>query len=136
LLKFIDLPSSLWSLKVASVNCNDVRDVLNLASADIPDSKVPKMTKRAEVTLEVELSKSIDYANCSEVEKEAITVLAAIYAICYLSGTAIGMNFSLGDQYINVLMKASSLHMSEDQLSKLLENLKRPYVGLIEHLDR
>ena len=67
---------------MASVSCNDVRDVLNLTSADSPDSKVLKMTKRAEVTLEVELSKSIDYANCSEVEKEAITVLVAIYAIC------------------------------------------------------
>jgi hypothetical protein len=68
------------------VSCNDVRDVLNLSSADCPDSKVLKMIKRAEVTLEVELSKSIDYSNCSEVEKEAITILAAIYGICYLSG--------------------------------------------------
>jgi len=117
---------------VASVGCNDVRDVLNLTSADIPDSEVLKMIKRAEVTLEVEISKSIDYASCSEAEKEAITILAAIYAICYLSGgTAIGMNFSIGDQYINVLTKAPSLQVLEDQLSKLLDSLKTPYVGAI-----
>jgi hypothetical protein len=84
LLKSSDLTCPLWSLKAANVSCNGVGDVLNLSSADIPDSKVLKMIKRAEVTLEVEISKSIDYVNCSEVEKEAITILAAIYAICYL----------------------------------------------------
>jgi len=45
---------------LASVTSNDVRDVLNLSPADIPDSKVVKMIKRAEVTLELETDKDID----------------------------------------------------------------------------
>ena len=40
---------------------------------DIPDAKLQKMVKRAEVTLELELGKEIDYANCTEAEKEFIT---------------------------------------------------------------
>lgn len=57
---------------MAGVDCNDVRNVLGLISVNMLDSKV-KMIKRAEVTLEVEISKSIDYANRSEVQKEVIT---------------------------------------------------------------
>ena len=54
----------------------DVRDALNLSPADIPDSKVLKMIKRAEVTLELELEKELDYVSCTDAEKEAITLLA------------------------------------------------------------
>lgn len=39
---------------MASVSAADVRDALNLTPADIPDSKVAKMIKRAEVTLVLE----------------------------------------------------------------------------------
>ena len=50
------------------------------------------MIKRAEVTLELELGKEIDYNDCTDAEKEFITVLAAIYAICYLTGgSAVGL---------------------------------------------
>jgi len=83
-------------LVVTSVE--DVRDVLHLSDSDISDAKVLKMIKRAEVTLELELSTDIDYQNCSDAQKEAITILAAIYAVCYLTGgSAIGLNFSVGD---------------------------------------
>ena len=37
---------------MASVTVDDVRDTINVSAADIPDSKVLKMIKRAEVTLE------------------------------------------------------------------------------------
>jgi hypothetical protein len=37
---------------VASVSADDVRDVINVSSAEVPDAKVLKMIKRAEVTLE------------------------------------------------------------------------------------
>lgn len=43
------------------------------------------MVKRAEVSLKLELNTEIDFADCSEAHKEAITVLAAIYAVCYLT---------------------------------------------------
>ena len=66
---------------MASVSPDDVRDVINISSAEVPDAKVLKMIKRAEVTLELETSREIDYSNCTDAEKEFITVLAAIYAI-------------------------------------------------------
>jgi len=49
---------------LASVSVDDVRDVINVSSAEVPDAKVLKMIKRAEVTLELEASKEIDYSNC------------------------------------------------------------------------
>jgi hypothetical protein len=67
---------------LASVTIDDVRDVINVAAADVPDGKVLKMIKRAEVTLGLELGKEVDHENCSDAEKEFISVLAAIYAIC------------------------------------------------------
>ena len=39
---------------MASVSADDVRDVINVSSAEVPDAKVLKTVKRAEVTLEVE----------------------------------------------------------------------------------
>jgi hypothetical protein len=66
------------------VTADDVRDAINVSSAEVPDAKILKMLKRAEVTLELELGKEIDYQNCTDAEKEFITVLAAIYSICYI----------------------------------------------------
>ena len=42
---------------MASVTVDDVRDVINISSAEVPDAKILKMLKRAEVTLELELEK-------------------------------------------------------------------------------
>jgi hypothetical protein len=61
---------------LASVSVDDVRDVINVSSAEVPDAQVSKMIKRAEVTLELETETSIDYANCTDAEKEFITVLS------------------------------------------------------------
>ncbi len=55
---------------MVAVSVDDVRDVLKVSDADIPDGKVLKMIKRAEVTLELELSESIDYPNCSDPKKK------------------------------------------------------------------
>ena len=46
---------------MASVSADDVRDVINVSSAEVPDAQVLKMIKRAEVRLELETSKKIDY---------------------------------------------------------------------------
>jgi hypothetical protein len=56
---------------LASVSADDVRDVINVSSAEVPDVKVLKMVKRAEVALELETGKEIDH-NCSNVKKEHI----------------------------------------------------------------
>jgi hypothetical protein len=58
-----------------TVSNDDVRDVINVSSAEVPETKVLKMIKRAEVTLELETDTSIDYASCTDAEKEFITVL-------------------------------------------------------------
>ena len=44
---------------LASVSADDVRDVTNVSSAGVPDTKVLKMIKCAEVALELEADLSI-----------------------------------------------------------------------------
>jgi len=111
------------------VSINDVRDVINVSESDIPDAKLQKMIKRAEVTLELELGKEINYADCTEAEKEFITLLAAIYAVCYLTGgSAVGLNFSLGDQNVSVAEKAPPLSVLQQELERILNGLKPPVV--------
>ena len=85
-------------MTLAAVTVEDVWDTLNVGDSDIPEAKVLKMIKRAAVTVGLELNVEIDSANCSDAKKEAITDLAAIYAVCFLSGgSAVGLNFSVGD---------------------------------------
>jgi hypothetical protein len=87
------------------------------------------MIKRAKVTLELELGKEIDYDNCSDAEKEFITLLAAVYAICYLTGgSAVGLSFSIGDQNVNVVGKAPPLDVLQAELERILNSLKQPTV--------
>jgi len=116
---------------LASVALDDVRDVINVSSAEVPDAKVLKMVKRAEVTLELETDKEIDYSNCTDAEKEFITVLAAIYAICYLTGgSAVGLSFSVGDQNVSVLGKAPPLDVLQAELNRMLDRIREPTVEM------
>lgn len=117
---------------MVSVSVDDVRDVLNLSAVDIPDAKISKMIKRAEVTLELELDTEIDYNNCTDAQKEFITVLAAIYAICYSTGgSAVGLNFSVGDQNVSVLSNVPPLDVLQSEAERILQKLKPPYVGRV-----
>ena len=117
---------------MAVVTVDDVRAVINISAEDIADDKILKMVKRAEVTLELELDKEIDYNDCTDAEKEFITVLAAIYAICYLTGgSAVGLSFSVGDQNVSVLGDAPPLNVLQSQLERILDKLKEPYVGRV-----
>jgi len=112
---------------LASVSADDVRDVINVTSAEVPDAKVLKMIKRAEVTLELETNREIDSGNCTDAEKEFITVLAAVYAICYLTGgSAVGLSFSVGDQNVSVLSKAPPLDVLQTELERMLKKLRGP----------
>ena len=112
---------------MVSVSADDVRDVINISSAEVPDAKVLKMIKRAEVTLELETGESIDYSNCTDAEKEFITVLAAIYGICYLTGgSAVGLSFSVGDQNVSVLGKAPPLEVLQSELERMLNRMRGP----------
>ena len=114
---------------MTNVSFSDVRDAINLSVADVPDEKLQKMVKRAEVTLELELGKDIDSNDCSDAEKEFITLLAAVYAVCYLTGgSAVGLSFSVGDQNVNVLDKAPPLSILQQELERILSALKQPVV--------
>jgi len=116
---------------LASVSVDDVRDVINVSSAEVPDAKALKMIKRAEVTLELETGREIDYSNCSDAEKEFITVLAAIYAICFLTGgSAVGLSFSVGTQNVNVLSNAPPLGVLQSELECILAGIKGTYLGI------
>ena len=123
--------------RIPGVDPDDVRDVLNLSASDVPDDKVYKMIKRAAVTVALELGKEVDYEQCSDPEKEAITILAAIYAICYLTGgSAVGLSFSLGDKSVSVLKDAPPLNVLQAEFERLITRLKEqqekeePYVGM------
>jgi hypothetical protein len=117
---------------LASVSVDDVREVINVSSAEIPDSKITKMIKRAEVTLELETGKQIDYSSCTDGEKEFITILAAIYAICYLTGgSAVGLSFSVGDQNVSVLSKVPPLEVLQAELERILNGIKGVYLGRV-----
>jgi len=110
---------------LVSVSADDVRDVINVTSEEVPDDKVLKMIKRAEVTLELETDKTVDSSNCSDAEKEFIIVLSAVYAICYLTGgSAVGLSFSVGDQNVSVLSKAPPLDVLQVELERMLTKLK------------
>ena len=109
---------------LASVSGDDVRDVINISSAEVPDAKVLKMIKRAEVTLELETDREIEYNNCTDAQKEFITILAAIYAICYLTGgSAVGLNFSVGDLNVNLVNKAPPIEVLQAQLERMLNRM-------------
>ncbi len=114
---------------MATVSVDDVRDVINISSAEVPDSKVEKMIKRAEVTLELETNRQIDYINCTDAEKEFITILAATYVICYLTGgSAVGLTFSIGDQNVSTLSQAPPLDVLQTELQRILDKLREPTI--------
>ena len=114
---------------MANVSLSDVHDAINVSRTDIPDDKLQKMIKRAETTLSLELKKSINSADCSEAEKEFITLLAAVYAICYLTGgSAVGLSFSVGDQNVAVAGSAPPLIVLQGELERILAALKQPTI--------
>jgi hypothetical protein len=107
---------------LASVSADDVRDVINVTSEEIPDDKISKMIKRAQITVELETDKSVD---CSDAEKEAITVLSAVYSVCYLTGgSAVGLSFSVGDQNVSVPDNAPPMTVLQAELERILSKLK------------
>jgi hypothetical protein len=112
---------------MATVNLSDVRDTINISEKDIPDQKLQKMIKRAETTLSLELGREVDSANCTEPEKEFITLLSAVYAICFLTGgSAVGLNFTVGDQTVSASGNTPPLNVLQQELERVLGILKQP----------
>jgi hypothetical protein len=113
--------------QMATVTLSDVRDTINITEKDIPDGKLQKMIKRAETTLSLELGREIDSANCTEAEKEFITLLSAVYAICFLTGgSAVGLSFSVGDQTVSATGNSPPLNVLQQELERVLNSLKQP----------
>ena len=76
-------------------------DVINISLADVPDAQVMKMLKRAEVTLELELGKEIDYSNCTDAEKEFMSarVVRALSLLTFRFLCIVyGFNFALTEK--------------------------------------
>jgi hypothetical protein len=112
---------------MTNISPSDVRDTINVSNADIPDDKIQKMINRAATTLSLELKKQIDPDNCTDSEKEFITLLSAVHAICYLTGgSAVGLNFNVGDQNISVASNAPPLTVLQQELERILFALKKP----------
>lgn len=112
---------------MANVSLSDVRDTINVSVSDISDDRLQKMVNRAATTLALELNKQIDVSDCSDAEKEFITLLAAVYAICYLTGgSAVGLNFSVGDQNVTLAGNAPPLLVLQGELERILNALKQP----------
>jgi len=110
---------------LAIVTADDVRDTINLTAADIADSKVVKMMKKAETTLKLETGRTIDYNNCTDEEALFITNLSAIYVLCHLTGgTAAGLSFSVGNQRVDVLETAPPLSILQQEVERVLNRMK------------
>jgi hypothetical protein len=116
---------------LAFVSVADVWDTLNIGDSDIPEAKIQKMIKRAAVTVGLETSVTIDSEDCTDAQKEAVTVLAAVYAICFLTGgSAVGLNFTVGDVNASMASKLPSLDVLQGEVSRLIDKLKKPYIGV------
>jgi hypothetical protein len=110
---------------LASVTADDVRDTINVTAADIADSKVVKMMKKAETTLKLETGRSVDYNNCTDEEALFITNLSAMYVLCHLTGgTAAGLSFSVGSQRVDVLEIAPPLNVLQQEIERVLSRMK------------
>jgi hypothetical protein len=114
---------------LANVSLSDVRDTINVNETDIPDDKLRKMITRAATTLTLELKKTINPEDCTEPEKEFIILLSAVHAICYLTGgSAVGLNFSVGDQNVSVTDRMPPLVVLQGELERILSALKQPTI--------
>lgn len=120
-----------------TINAQLVLNALHLAvdGSNIPLAQVEQFIDRAIATVENELNVTLGEMSGDEgsktinVDKKyepVIVTLAAIHCVCYMtSGSAVGLNFSLGDINVSVLSNAPPLSTLENQLILGLEGLKR-----------
>jgi hypothetical protein len=111
------------------VTADMIRNRLNLTEDDISDDKIEEMIKDAAATLAVETNRDIDYVSCSDIEAIAIKNLAAIYVLCHLSGgSAVGLNFTVGDVRVDSLGKSPSIDILYRELERIILKLRFPSV--------
>lgn len=113
-----------------------VLNTLHLAEdgSDIPLAQVERFIDRAIATVENFLGVTIGEMSGDEGEQSidvdkkyepVIVALAAIHCVCYMTGgSAVGLNFSLGDVSVSVLSRAPPLYVLETQVTEELKALK------------
>ena len=110
---------------MVKVNAERVRNRLNLLSSDIDDSRILEFIEDAVAEIELQTGRIIDLEDCEPAEAAAVTDLAAIYCICHLTGgSAVGLNFSVGNLSVSGLANAPSLSILENRVRKLIEKLR------------
>lgn len=120
-----------------TINALVVLNTLHLAEdgSNVPLAQVERFIDRAIATIETELAVTIGEmtgdaeSKTIDVDKKyepVIVALAAIHCLCYMTGgSAVGLNFSLGDVAVSVLSRAPPLSVLEMQLTDGLKALKR-----------
>jgi len=123
---------------LASVTPDWVRNRVKLSASDIDDSKVAELIKDSEATIEEETGLSIDYADCSQSEAVAVTNLAAIYCLVYISGgVASGLNYKIGSLSVAESSGPSQSGKAETlyrEVERLIERLRKPYLFPTDNL--
>lgn len=83
---------------MVSVTADEVRARFQLSDTDISDVQTQKFRDEAAAWLSGEIDETLDHADCTEEEANAIRNLAALYCFCWVNGgSAVGLSFSLGD---------------------------------------
>ena len=117
---------------MVGVTPDRVRDRVKLSATDIDDAKVTELIEDSEATIEEETGLNIDYTNCSQAEATAITNLAAIYCLVYMSGgVASGLSYKIGSLSVAESSGPSQSGKAETlyrEVERLIERLREPYL--------
>jgi hypothetical protein len=120
-----------------AVTTAEIRERVDLTEADVPDATVVRFAKVAAVTVGLEIGETVDYANCTDEQAEAIRNIAAVYCACKVTGgSASGLSFRVGDLSVNESSSSSQSGLSRENLQflmneaqRIIDKLKEPYVG-------
>lgn len=114
---------------MVSVQPSEVRERINVSTAEAPDDVVNRFIAAAAVTLSVEIDDTINPADCTDKHAEVIRNLAAIYCACRITGgSAQGLSFRIGDLTVDESTSSSPSGLSSSNLQFLLDQAK----GIIE----
>jgi hypothetical protein len=119
------------------VVASEIRERVGLTEADVPDATVLRFAKVAAVTVGLDIGETVDYANCTDEQAEAIRNIAAVYCACKVTGgSASGLSFRIGDLSVNESNSSSQGGLSNENLQflmneaqRIIDKLKEPYVG-------
>jgi flagellar hook-associated protein FlgK len=110
---------------------SEVRERINVSATEAPDDVVNRFITAGAVTVETQTGSTVDPADCTKAEAEAIRNLAAIYCACRITGgSAQGLNFRVGDLAVNESSSNSPSGLGSGNLQFLLNQA----VAIIDNL--